>query len=296
MARNYSANLSEEVVKGMLEKCRQGYYPFFPPHGYIVDKATGLLVLHPAKSKFERMAFELYANGLYSHKTLKKELNLLTKASLSKSALEHILKYRYYIATWEWRDETFTGKHPQFIDADLFARVQAVFRSANKPKGRHQDIAFRGLFHCQICGRMISGERKKGRYVYYRCTERSNGKCELPRFREQEIGGRLSVTISAIRLPKDVAQMIEAKLRAEQDRTQSHIKAERDRLMTELNTLQTQRDDAYTDNLKGEITVEFWRARQARWAEEELAINPHFSHAREYLVLATMFAVVSVFG
>jgi DNA invertase Pin-like site-specific DNA recombinase len=273
MARNYSANLSEEVIKGMLEKCRQGYYPFNPPHGYAVDKATGLLVLHPEKSKFVRMAFELYATGLYSLKTLKKELHLKTNVDLSKSALERILKDRFYIGSFEWRDETFSGKHPLFIDADLFAKVQAVFTSLNKPKGCHQDIAFRGLFQCHICGRMITGERKKGRYVYYRCTERCNGHCKLPRFREQEIGERLSAAIAAIRLPKDVAQTIETTLRAEQDHTQSQIDKERTRLTRELSTLQTQRDDAYTDKLKGEITVEFWRARQAKWAEEELAIK-----------------------
>ncbi len=113
---------------------------------------------------------------------------------------------------------------------------------------------------------MITGERKKGRYVYYRCTERHAGKCELPRFREQEIGERLSGAIAAIRLPKDVTQMIETALRAEQDHTQSHIDAERARLTKELNSLQTQRDEAYTDKLRGEITVEFWRERQAKWA------------------------------
>jgi len=54
-------------------------------------------VLHPEKSKFVRMAFELYATGLYSLKTLKKELHLKTNVDLSKSALERILKDRFYI-------------------------------------------------------------------------------------------------------------------------------------------------------------------------------------------------------
>ena len=277
MARNYSANLSEEVIKGMLEKCRQGYYPFNPPTGYMIDKVTGLLVVHPEKSKLVRIAFELYATGLYSLKTLKKELHLKTKMDIATSTLERILKDRFYIGSFEWRDETFSGKHPLFIDAELFAKVQAVFKSANKPKGCHQDIAFRGLLRCQICGRMITGERKKGRYVYYRCTERRNGNCTLPRFREQEIGERLSEAIAAIRLPKEVAQMIETKLRAEQDKAHVKIAEERDRLTGALHTLQTQRDDAYTDKLRGEITVEFWRSRQAKWADEELAIKAELS-------------------
>jgi hypothetical protein len=48
------------------------HYPFNPPHRYMLDKATGFLVLHPEKSKFVRLAFELYATGNYSIKTLKR--------------------------------------------------------------------------------------------------------------------------------------------------------------------------------------------------------------------------------
>ncbi|HVZ84376.1 MAG TPA: hypothetical protein VG893_11945 [Terracidiphilus sp.] len=87
----------------------------------------------------------------------------------------------------------------------------------------------------------------------------------------------MSEAIAAIHLPKDVSQMIATTLRAEQDHTQSHIDAEKARLTKELNSLQTQRDEAYTDKLRGEITVEFWRARQAKWAEEEVAIKAQLS-------------------
>ena len=276
MARNYSANLREEVIKGMLEKCRQGFYPGCAPYGYMSDKAARRLVVHPEKSKVVRLAFELYATGNYSIVTLKTELQIKTKVQLSRRAVENILKNRFYIGSFEWRDESFQGNHPLFIDADLFAKVQAILNGFSKPRGRHQEIAFRGIFRCQHCGCMITGERKKEIYVYYRCTC-GRGPCSLPRFREEEISDRLRTVMEAIRLPEDVARMIETTMHAEQDQTQRRIDAQRTQLKYDLNSLQAQRNTAYTDKLNGEISVDFWREMQTQWADEELAIKAQLS-------------------
>ena len=276
MARNYSANLREEVIKGMLEKCRQGIYPAKPPFGYMVDRATRQVVIHPEKAKVVRIAFELYATGNYSIASLKKELKVKANVSLGKNVIEHILKNRFYIGTFEWREETFQGKHPLFIEADLFAKVQSVLTGYSKPRGRNQEIAFRGICRCQYCGCMITGERKKDRYVYYRCTY-GRGTCGLPRFREQEISERLQTVMERIRLPESVAQMIETTLQAEQDQTHKRIDTERAKLNDELNTLQSQRNAAYTDKFKGEISADFWRALEVQWANEDLVKKAQLS-------------------
>jgi hypothetical protein len=53
-----------------------------------------------------------------------------------------------------------------------------------------QEIAFRGLVNCAYDGCTVTGEIKKGKYVYYRCTG-YHGKCDLPRFKEEELAARL---------------------------------------------------------------------------------------------------------
>ena len=123
---------------------------------------------------------------------------------------------------------------------------------------------------------MITGERKKDRYVYYRCTY-GRGTCGLPRFREQEISERLQTVMKRIRLPESVAQMIETTLQAEQDQTQKRIDTERAKLNDELNTLQSQRNAAYTDKFKGEISADFWRALEVQWANEDLVKKAQLS-------------------
>lgn len=48
--------------------------------------------------------------------------------------------------------------------------MESVFTGFNKPKYRSVEIAFRGRMTCKHCGCAMTGERKKGKYVYYRCT------------------------------------------------------------------------------------------------------------------------------
>ena len=103
-------------------------------------------------------------------------------------------------------------------------------------------------------------------------------KCDiLPRFREQEISERLITVMEAIRLPGDVARMIETTLQAEQDQTQRRIEAERTQLKNALGALRSKRNAAYTDKLNREITADFWRDREHQWADEELAIRARLS-------------------
>src|SRR5579862_4798641 len=48
MARNYSLNLGEETIKGMIEKARAGIYPSYAPVGYRnVDGANGKRTIIP---------------------------------------------------------------------------------------------------------------------------------------------------------------------------------------------------------------------------------------------------------
>ena len=47
MAKNYIANLSEEVKKGMLEKAEQGQYPSKAPLGYKNNTLTHVIEVDP---------------------------------------------------------------------------------------------------------------------------------------------------------------------------------------------------------------------------------------------------------
>ena len=105
--------------------------------------------------------------------------------------------------------------------------------------------------------------------MYYRCTC-GRGPCELPRFREQEISERLNEVVRSIHLPEHVARMTQTALQAEENETRERIHNEREQLNDALSTLNRDRNAAYNDKLKGEISADFWRSKEASWADEIL--------------------------
>jgi site-specific DNA recombinase len=69
-ASYYTDNLSEEVIKGMTEKAVQGYYPGRAPFGYRNNRDTRNIEPSAETSRFVKRAYELYATGQYSLRTL----------------------------------------------------------------------------------------------------------------------------------------------------------------------------------------------------------------------------------
>lgn len=85
--------------------------------------------------------------------------------------------------------------------------MQSVFAGHNRPKYGSQEIAFRGLVSCAYEGCTVTGEIKKGKYIYYRCTG-YRGKCDLPRFKEDELALRLGEPLKHLRVPPKIVEQI----------------------------------------------------------------------------------------
>jgi site-specific DNA recombinase len=276
MARNYSENLREEVKKGMAEKASQGVYPGRPPFGYRNNMGTRSIEVHPDKSAVARRVFELYATERFSLLSLSKELRHVTGTYISKTNLHKMLTNPFYIGRFEWGGQTYQGTHPSLIGPELYVQTQTILNGHNRPKYGKQEIAFRGMLTCAHDDCAVTGEIKKGRYVYYHCTG-FRGKCALPRFREQEISERLGHVLKDVQIPTEVAQRIGASLQQAQKQMRDTSSQERARLERELATLHSRLDAAYSDKLDGKITEEFWQRKQADWLAEELRLKGQIS-------------------
>jgi site-specific DNA recombinase len=99
---------------------------------------------------------------------------------------------------------------------------------------------------------MLTGELKKQKYVYYRCTG-NRGKCDLPRFREEELAERLGEPLKGLQIPQEIVDQIVAKLREDQSDAAGQLDVERARLQARLTTIQSRMDAAYIDKLDGKI-------------------------------------------
>ncbi len=142
----------------------------------------------------------------------------------------------------------------------------------NKGKYSKHDIAFRGMMTCAHDECTVTGEVKKQKYVYYRCSG-YRGKCDLPRFREEEIAARMGDVLKDIYIPDEVVRAIENSLQRTQQEQQRESANARSRVERELEAVRRRLDQAYVDKLDGKISEEFWQRKSADWRSEELRIE-----------------------
>jgi site-specific DNA recombinase len=159
-----------------------------------------------------RKAFEMAATGQYSLAKLKRALYGLglrsarSRKELGKQAMSRVLKNPIYFGDFVWKGRTYNGTHAPIITKALFERVQEVMGFVQKPKLSKHDFAFAGLMTCAHCGCAITAERKKGKYVYYHCT---NGKaaCEnVVYIREESIEAEFAKALVAITVPEHIVE------------------------------------------------------------------------------------------
>lgn len=183
IAEFYSANLGEEVKKGMRIVVQKGGWPHVPPRGYRMDRdADGRSRPVPDEmtSALVRQAFELYATGVYS--LVKLSETLATKGfttsrgkPISNSYMQQMLENPFYVGRIRWKGQDYPGKHEPLVTEELFDRVRTVLRERKTDSGeRHNKLRFflRGVAYCGHCGSRMTAERHR-RWGYYRCVRKA---------------------------------------------------------------------------------------------------------------------------
>ena len=272
LSKHYIENLREEVKKGMREKAEQGIYPGRAPLGYRNNPATRNIEVLSEKAAVVCRAFELYATGEYSLMTLRKKLREETGTTIARAYLEILLKNPFYVGDFIWRDVRYKGTHPPIVDLATFQRVQDVFAGRNKPKYRKHDFPFRGLLTCAHDGCMVTTERHKGRYDYYRCSG-GRGKCALPYMPEAKVADMLGDLLKGIQVPDRIAQQVVSSIATDAASSEQARRVELDGVTQRLALLRSRIDRLYEDKLDGKITEEFWAEKSSAYREQELALE-----------------------
>ena len=189
MAEYYSANLAQNIKRGMTENALKGMangggqclgYCTGPDKKYQID---------PAGADTVRLIFELYAQG-NTYAAIIKQLNEQGRTTLrgkpfNKNSLGTILHNRRYIGEYVWGDIVVPGGMPQIIDRDLWERVQIRLsskeRASARARGEYEYILSGKLF-CGTCGEPMTGDsgtsRNGTKYHYYTCSTKKHGeKC-----------------------------------------------------------------------------------------------------------------------
>lgn len=198
MAEYYSANLSQNVMRGMREsalKCQSTGSAI--PLGFKIGKDKKFEI-DEGKASIVRELFNLYDSG-YSFADIARELNdkgyRTAKGKLFRCAvMRGILSNRKYIGEYSWKDVVIPNGIPKIIDDELFERVQIKLKTKSKKMAKRNDWSefyLTGKLFCGHCETMMvgdSGTSQNGTsYYYYICPQSKRHKCNKKSIRKEKL-------------------------------------------------------------------------------------------------------------
>jgi len=202
LAEYYSANLSENIKRGLYDSALERKVLSNPVFGY-QKGMDGRYELHPINAPAVKRIYTDFANGK-PYAQIIDELNrdgfkTSQNRPFTRNSLRTILRSEKYIGVYRYRDIVDEHGIPPIIDRDLFDRVQKEikrrsFTKVKKKNDTQENFMLTGKLYCGHCGEMMTGEsaRSKGGtyYHYYSCSgmkaPKKNG-CRKKRVSKEKI-------------------------------------------------------------------------------------------------------------
>lgn len=287
IAKRFLDNLSEEVRKGHAAKVRAGLYPSNPMFGYASARIEGkhILVPHPLEAEIVRRMFSLYATGHYSLRSMLEQIMAEglfagTSSAMNLSTAQKILTNPVYYGVFRWHGELHQGVHEPLVSQGLWQQVQTVqqkFLTHGSMKYAHVHQFFlKGLLKCGECGRNLTAERKKGKYVYYRCT-RFKRNCTQKCVAETVLTKQIDTLFAELYFPEDLAEYMKLALQQSRDSKNVFEQEQRKALETERQQLTHKLDKLYDYLMSGTIDAETYKAKKSDYISTLAKVNENIT-------------------
>jgi hypothetical protein len=140
----------------------------------------------------------------------------------------------------------YPGVHEPLVDAATFLKAQELLdaRSVRGTRERKHHHYLKGLLHCGVCGRRLSCQHSKGRYLYFFCLGQKNDRtttCREPYVPADRIEDEIARLYQRLQLPEGLIAEVRKEIDKEIARRQRGHAAERKRHSRELARLDAQR-------------------------------------------------------
>ena len=278
-AKNYVMQLSDNVKRSVDRKIASKEWSGQAPIGYlnerdINDKSN--IFPDPARAHFIVRLFELYSTGNHSMITLAKEAKDMGLRSrndkiIGVSTIESILKNPFYYGYMKVKGQLYPHKYEPLILKELFDKCQEVREGWHKKPCKYQAIPFalRGIMKCKVCGSVITGEIKKGKYIYYHCGKRD---CERHGIfvKQADIFKEVEKVFKKLnKMPQHVIDdVIEGLKTASKAMTHFHL-ASMQGLQDEYKRVVERKSKLYDDKLDKSITPDFYDMKFKEYTDKE---------------------------
>ena len=193
IAEFYSRNLATEVIKGSVQKAKNGGTPGRAPVGYLnvrqIENGRDVRTVEvdPLRGPLMAWAFEAYATGEWTIRRLLDELTARGLTSvpskhgpgkpLQVSHLHTLLHHPYYVGIVRYRGVLYPGKHEALTTPEIWQEVQTLLSAKNYAgeKQRKHPHYLKGSIYCGQCGSRLIVTHASGRggtYPYFICIGR----------------------------------------------------------------------------------------------------------------------------
>lgn len=220
LAEYYSANLSQNIIRGMREsalKCQ--FNGSGLATGFTVDKEHKYHI-DPDGAAVVRKIFNMYDNG-DRIADIQKYLNnagikTLRGKDYTNYGVSRILHNRAYIGEYKWRDIIIPNGLPKIIDEAVFERVQKKMelnKKAPAAKRGEVDFLLTGKIFCGKCKGTIVGDSGTGKngnkWYYYSCRNKKlKHICKKKSVRKEWLEEEVTRLTAAFVLRNDVIEYI----------------------------------------------------------------------------------------
>jgi site-specific DNA recombinase len=118
----------------------------------------------------------------------------------------------------------------------------------------------------------MTAERKKGKYVYYRCTG-FKGACGNVYIREEKLAALLGETIKPVQITVEIADDIATAIRQSEGDAQAQRATALQQVENRRRTVVSKIDRGYEDFVCNRISEAFWTRKSAEWEAELQTID-----------------------
>jgi site-specific DNA recombinase len=291
IAEFYSRNLATEVIKGCVQKAKNGGTPGKAPVGYlnvrqIVNGLEGRTVeVDPMRGPLMAWAFEAYATGDWTIRSLLAELTdrgLTTLPGprsparpLRVSHLHTLLRHPYYVGVVRYQGVLYPGKHTPLVDYEIWQRVQELLTAKHLSGEKHRDHPhyLKGSIFCGQCGSRLIVCHAKGRggtYPYFICSGRQAKRtdCKLRALRIEQVEDAIARHYSSVQLKEDELVAVRAFL--EEELSKLRLDSERERTAQErrLRNVEGERKKLLEAHYADAVPLDLLKTEQVRLTAE----------------------------
>lgn len=274
LGKQYINRLKEDATNSAYYKLHKGEWPGKAPFGYInctYEKNKKWINTEDAKAAIVKFMFNSYASGATSMGQLRVRIKEEFGTEVSKGKIDQILRCKFYHGVMEYKGKTYKHNYETIISEELFDQVQQVKANYNKASGYKfagLPFPYRGLIKCSHCSSAVTPERKKGKYVYYKCTE-YHGKHGAKYVREEALTEQFKEAFRKIKIPQWVAEKISKTLKESHQDKINYSESLLLEHQKEYKKYKTRIEKMYEDRLDGRISEEEFDERAAAYREKQ---------------------------